>query len=144
MRKSMRFLVLAWAILPVCSAADEEVDHAMVDQGIPYRCVQGCGDGQSAGYSTGHQLGRCGVSGIKADGSGPVIGVDHRRQDHSTLHFGQSCMDTAIKIGQKQFEHGLGTPANSELAVDVPAGEKEVVTICRNGRAVRFGKSTGR
>ena len=61
-------------------------------------------------------------AGVKVEGSTPPIGIEVRRQDYSTLHFGQSCMDTPIKIGQKEFKHGLGTHANSELVVGVPPG----------------------
>lgn len=46
------------------------------------------------------------------------------RQDHSVLHFGQSCIDTPIVIGSQRFEHGLGTHANSEIAVPIPNGAK--------------------
>ncbi|MFA6244387.1 MAG: NPCBM/NEW2 domain-containing protein [Candidatus Hydrogenedentales bacterium] len=46
------------------------------------------------------------------------------RQDHSVLQFGKSCIDTPIVIGTKSFEHGLGTHANSEIAVTVPKGAK--------------------
>ena len=64
-------------------------------------------------------------AGAKVPGSKPAIGIEVRRQDYSTLHFGRSCMDTPIKLGQKQFEHGLGTHANSELVVAVPAGARK-------------------
>lgn len=46
------------------------------------------------------------------------------RQDHSVLHFGQSCIDTPIVIGSKSFEHGLGTHANSEIVAAIPSGAK--------------------
>lgn len=46
------------------------------------------------------------------------------RQDFAILQFGESCMNTPIKIGSKKFEHGLGTHANSELLVNVPKGAK--------------------
>lgn len=39
------------------------------------------------------------------------------RQDHSTLKFDESCMGTALKIGSKSFQRGLGTHANSEIRV---------------------------
>ena len=61
-------------------------------------------------------------AGVKAEGATPAIGIEVRRQDYSTLHFGRSCMDTPIKIGGKEFKHGLGTHANSELVVAAPAG----------------------
>ncbi|MCX5759001.1 MAG: alpha-galactosidase, partial [Candidatus Hydrogenedentes bacterium] len=46
------------------------------------------------------------------------------RQDHSVLHFGQSCIDTPIHIGDQTFEHGLGTHATSEIAMAIPKGAK--------------------
>ena len=47
-----------------------------------------------------------------------------RRQDHNVLRFGQSCMETPMKIGQQEFKHGLGTHANSDLLVTIPPGSK--------------------
>ncbi len=44
------------------------------------------------------------------------------RQEHSVLQFGKSCIETPLKIGDRNFEHGLGTHANSEIAVAIPAG----------------------
>lgn len=46
------------------------------------------------------------------------------RQDHSTLHFGRSCIETPLRIGAHTFVHGLGTHAFSDLLVDVPAGAR--------------------
>lgn len=50
------------------------------------------------------------------------IAIEVRRQDHNTLHFGESCMETPMQIGKRVFQHGLGTHANSELVVTVPKG----------------------
>jgi len=44
------------------------------------------------------------------------------RQDHSTLFFGRSCMDTPLRIGTQDFTHGLGTHSVSEIRVAVPRG----------------------
>lgn len=44
------------------------------------------------------------------------------RQDHGTLRHGKSCLGTPLVIGSRRFEHGLGTHANSEIAVTFPAG----------------------
>jgi len=52
------------------------------------------------------------------------IRIDVLRQDHNVLRFGQSCMETPIIIGNQEFEHGLGTHANSEFLVHLPAGAK--------------------
>ena len=53
---------------------------------------------------------------------GARVQLTVRRQDFNVLRFGQSCMETPIKIGERQFERGLGTHANSEIAVTVPPG----------------------
>ncbi|HOW69127.1 MAG TPA: alpha-galactosidase [Phycisphaerae bacterium] len=53
-----------------------------------------------------------------------VIPIEVRRQDHSFLHFGQSCMETPLRIGGRDFAHGLGTHAHSEIVVTVPKGAK--------------------
>jgi alpha-galactosidase len=50
--------------------------------------------------------------------------IDVRRQDFNVLRFGQSCMETPITIGEREFARGLGTHANSEIAVAVPSGAK--------------------
>ena len=50
--------------------------------------------------------------------------VTLRRQDFNVLRFNQSCMETAIKIGRRHFSRGLGTHANSEIAVSLPRGAK--------------------
>ena len=52
------------------------------------------------------------------------IQVTLRRQDYATLHYNQSCMDTALRIGQQSFTHGLGTHANSEIVLAFPPGAK--------------------
>ena len=57
----------------------------------------------------------------KSDSSAKVT---LRRQDFNVLRFNQSCMETAIKIGQRHFARGLGTHANSEIAVSLPRGAK--------------------
>lgn len=54
----------------------------------------------------------------------PAIRLDVLRQDHNVLRFGQSCMETPIKLGERDFEHGLGTHANSEILVHLPEGAK--------------------
>ena len=43
----------------------------------------------------------------------------------ASLRFGQSCIDTPIKIGQRNFTHGLGTHANSEIVLHLPPDAKE-------------------
>ncbi|MGQ9589883.1 MAG: NPCBM/NEW2 domain-containing protein [Planctomycetota bacterium] len=46
------------------------------------------------------------------------------RQDHSTLRFGRSAIETPLRIGSKSYERGLGTHAASEIAVEAPAGAR--------------------
>ncbi len=58
--------------------------------------------------------------------SGPTdrVSLNVLRQEHSVLQYGKSCIETPLKIGDRNFGHGLGTHANSEIAVAVPAGAK--------------------
>ena len=64
-------------------------------------------------------------TGQRPPGREPAVRVELRRQDHSSLRFGQSCMDTPIKIGRRTFKHGLGTHANSEIVLHLPPDAKE-------------------
>jgi len=57
------------------------------------------------------------------------VGLEVRRQDHNTLHFRQSCLETPLRIGSRSFERGLGTHANSEIAVVVPE-QARTFTAC--------------
>ena len=52
------------------------------------------------------------------------VRVELRRQDHSVLRFGQSCIETPLQIGRREFAHGLGTHANSEIVLHLPPGAK--------------------
>jgi hypothetical protein len=58
-------------------------------------------------------------------GREPAVRVELRRQDFNSLRFGQSCMETPIKLGQRKFKHGLGTHANSEIILHLPPDAKE-------------------
>jgi len=62
--------------------------------------------------------------GVEPQGRPARIKLEVRRQDYNVLRFGQSCMETPIKVGGREFKHGLGTHANSEIAVSVPDGAK--------------------
>jgi alpha-galactosidase len=55
----------------------------------------------------------------------PAVGVELRRQDFWSLGFGQSCIETPIKIGRRNFKHGLGTTAHSEIVLHLPPDAKE-------------------
>ena len=50
------------------------------------------------------------------------MGLTVRRQDFGKLGVNKSVMGTPLRIGQRQFEHGLGTHANSEIVVSFPVG----------------------
>lgn len=52
------------------------------------------------------------------------IRLEVLRQDHNVLRFGQSCMETPIKIGTRDFTHGLGTHANSDILAHIPKDVK--------------------
>lgn len=58
-------------------------------------------------------------------GRAPAVRVTVRHQDHGSLRFGQSCIETPIQIGKRKFKHGLGTHANSELLLRLPPDAKE-------------------
>ncbi|MCY3023579.1 MAG: NPCBM/NEW2 domain-containing protein, partial [Planctomycetota bacterium] len=45
-----------------------------------------------------------------------------RRQDHGQLGRNQSCIGTTLRIGKQDFKRGLGSHANSELAVSFDPG----------------------
>ena len=64
-------------------------------------------------------------TGRRASGHERAVRVELRRQDYNSLGYGQSCMETPIKLGQRTFEHGLGTHANSEIILHLPPGAKE-------------------
>jgi alpha-galactosidase len=63
-------------------------------------------------------------AGAEPEGRAPRVKLEVRRQDYNVLRFSQSCMETPIKIGRREFKHGLGTHANSEIVVAIPAGAK--------------------
>ncbi len=46
------------------------------------------------------------------------------RQDYNTLQRNKSTLGTPLKIGKANFTHGLGTHANSTLAIDLPSPAK--------------------
>jgi len=60
--------------------------------------------------------------GGQAQSAQPSVRVQVRRQDHSVLRFGQSCLETPLRIGKESFVHGLGTHANSEIGLLLPSG----------------------
>ncbi len=63
-------------------------------------------------------------TGTPSPGGPPRVELLVRRQDHNVLCFGESCMETPLRIGERRFKHGLGTHANSEIVVKLPQGTK--------------------
>ena len=68
-------------------------------------------------------------TGRRAPGREPAVGVEVRRQDYCVLRFGQSCIDTPITLGPREFKHGLGTHANSEIILHLPPDTKEFKAV---------------
>ncbi len=56
----------------------------------------------------------------RPQGQGSEAEIRVLRQDHNTLHYGQSCLETPLAIGSRSFERGLGTHANSEIVITLP------------------------
>ena len=63
-------------------------------------------------------------AGVAPAGHGRHVALQVRRQDHNVLRFGQSCMESPVRIGSRTFRHGLGTHASSEIVAAVPPGTK--------------------
>ncbi len=59
-----------------------------------------------------------------ADSASDRIGMKVIRQDHNTLHYRQSCMETPITLGAKRYQRGLGTHAHSIIDVTLPDGAR--------------------
>ena len=49
-----------------------------------------------------------------------------RRQDYGKLGINRSIMDTSLGIGQRAFERGLGTHANSEIVIHFTTGTAKI------------------
>jgi len=63
------------------------------------------------------------LGGSSAEAPAPP-GLELRRQDHGELGMRQSVMKTPLQIGQKKYEHGLGTHSVSEIVVRLPRAGK--------------------
>lgn len=68
-------------------------------------------------------------TGHRLAGREPAVRVQLRRQDHSNLRFGLSCLETPLQIGQRKFKRGLGTHANSEIILQLPPDAREFRAI---------------
>ena len=51
-------------------------------------------------------------------------GLEVKRQDYGQFRQNRSVMDTPLKIGEKDYKHGLGTHSVSEVVVHLPAAGK--------------------
>ena len=54
----------------------------------------------------------------------PPVGLEVRRQDHGQFERRQSVLKTPLQIGEKKYEHGLGTHSVSEIVVRLPGPGK--------------------
>ena len=122
-----QFKSLAFAWLPaVCLTALFAVAgaRAMEDADIPTDAPQ---DEIMASPAEAQQMldwAGAAFAGAPRSGAQPAVRVELIRQEHNVLRFGQSCMETPIKIGQREFQHGLGTHANSEIVLHLPPGAR--------------------
>jgi alpha-galactosidase len=85
--------------------------------------------GQRADMARGQMpdMGRWAAAAFSGAALGPAASepaLSVRRQDHGRLHLNRSVMDTPLRIGGRGFERGLGTHANSEIVVRLPAEAK--------------------
>jgi len=101
--------MLSQAIEPSEIPLDAPADEIMATPEETQRLLDWASLAFAAQHRPGHQ---------------PAVQVEVRRQDHNSLRFGQSCMETPIRIGSRSFGHGLGTHANSEILLRVPAGAR--------------------
>ncbi|HOX39523.1 MAG TPA: alpha-galactosidase [Candidatus Brocadiia bacterium] len=69
-------------------------------------------------------------AGKRLSGRPDPIRIELIRQDHSVLRIGKSCMETPIRIGSRNFAHGLGTHANSEIVIHVPLKARRFEAFC--------------
>lgn len=63
-------------------------------------------------------------TGVKPPAPPADVRLELRRQDHNVLRFNRSILTTPLQIGTRRFARGLGTHANSEIAVFLPPGAK--------------------
>jgi alpha-galactosidase len=117
MRNILHALYLATAVLPLGGWTMEDTD-------IPIDCPNDALMASPAEAQALLDWVAAAFTGAKPAGRGPRVELEVRRQDFNVLRFGESCMETPIRIGQREFAHGLGTHANSEIAVTLPPGAK--------------------
>jgi alpha-galactosidase len=127
MNPAPRALLLSLCVLTIAQPTASALDLADVPASAPRDAIM-------ASPSEVQEVQRWAATAFAprpSDSAPDAIRITVRRQDFNTLHFGESCMETPIRIGDKAFEHGLGTHANSEIVVTLPSG------------AARFAASIG-
>ncbi len=60
-----------------------------------------------------------------ADPAGSGVRIEIKENSFGEVRFGRSCMGTPIRIGDREFEHGIGTHTYSELIVHLPPDVQE-------------------
>jgi len=68
-------------------------------------------------------------AGVQEPNAAPSPALMVRRHDNGTLQINRSVVDTPLRIGQRDFTHGLGTHAYSELVVVLPAGAQTFAAL---------------
>ena len=96
----------------------------MTDTDIPLDAPNDAIMASAAEVQEAHVWALAAFTGEEPAGAPARIRLQVRRQDHNVLRLRESCMETPIKIGQQEFRRGLGTHANSEIAVALPSGAK--------------------
>ncbi len=111
------FLLLACLVFPLAI-------HALEDNEIPSMPPQ---DSIMASSAEIAAVQHWAASAFVGPGRAPQqeeVSLQVRRHDHTVLQLGQSCIDTPLRIGTNTYTHGLGTHANSEVVLGLPAGAK--------------------
>jgi len=67
---------------------------------------------------------RAALLGESAPTAATAPGLEVKRQDYGQFRLNRSVMDTPLKVGEKDYKHGLGTHAVSEIVVHLPAAGK--------------------
>jgi len=94
----------------------------MQDSGVPAQVTQDSVMAAPAEVQEVRDWAAAAFAGVPVPARGPRVELTVRRQDFNLLHFGESCMETPIRIGKRSFQHGLGTHAHSEIVAAVPPG----------------------
>lgn len=115
-----RYLLGINLILAFCASVALALEEAEIPIGPPQDDVM-AGPARIAEL---HHWVSAAFTGDKPTTQEPMVRVELRRQDHSVLRFGESCMETPIRIGTRTFKHGLGTHANSEIVLLLPTDAK--------------------